>query len=203
MCLDDGVIAHMPTFLATYRCIRNALVFKIVVSLHNLALMSKFSPALNPDEDLNLMCHMIMDDSSWLDSFQKSVLNGEGKVGQNRFLHANLAHQFSCSALDFSPANPVCSEQPQLKSTKIDSSAEVAIHRLRRSKSHEVLRFHSVHAFESRTIDAPTTVVDQLPAPEFVDGTRSMIACESFRMISTVAAMHGSNSANYRRFDNV
>ena len=169
------------------------LLFRFSKILPREVAVSSMSKFFFPEEDVNLMCHVIMDDSFWLDSFQKSILVS--------------AHHSSFSTPDptSSISNPLSREQPELeiKAVNNDTNTEVSIHRLRRSKSHEVLRFHSVHAFESRTIDAPTTVVDQLPAPEFVDGTRSMIACESFRMISTVAAMHGSNSANYRRFDNV
>ncbi len=169
--------------------------------------MSRF---VGPDDEMNLMCHVIMDDSCWLDSFQNSILSGDGEGRKSQSILLNPGHDVSCRlygspALNLSESRTVASREsgnqiPTVQYCKnlwsddadvkdLDMKSKKATARFRKSHSVGDHMMKSSQQFVSRTISAPTPIIDQLPAPEFVDGTRSVIACESFRMIAAVAAM--------------
>jgi hypothetical protein len=148
------------------------------------------------DSEMNLMCHILMDDSHWLDSYQESVLSREVKIKD-----AGLAAVSNQAISTTSPSSCFPLESRQSAETHLirtnsnqdfHASMEIVAGRgLQRSKSTESLRSTG---FGRRIITAPLSVVDQLPGPEFVAGTNSVIAAESMRMIAAVGSLHRTGS---------
>ena len=156
------------------------------------------------EEEMNLMCHVIMNDSCWLDSFQTSVLSGDRAtkefvsprlvpiVNQDSFESQLVAPMVTT---EDSHPTAACQRYPNFdcfKSKDVDQE--------KKFWSTEINRNTQASA-KSRTITAPMSVVDQLPAPEFVDGTHSMVASESLRMISAVTTMLKSNNVTGIHFE--
>ena len=168
---------------------------------------------LLPDEEMSLMCRIIMEDSSWLDSFQKSILRGEGKTNgahdrtlrlddyacRNGFQESNCRNTMEDIVIESSARPP--EHQPVLLLN--DDSEMVGLDSTTRLKpvlSRNYLGDRGLQenkAFMARTLSAPMSIVNQLPAPEFVDHMRSLVACESMRMISAAAAMYRSGPSNF------
>jgi len=143
---------------------------------------------------MNLMCHILMDDSHWLDSFQASVLTGEVKSKDAGMSAVGcIAMQSPSNSVPWESGHSIEVHLNRKKSNQdYDASKDFVMERgLQRSKSTDSL--HNTN-FGRRIITAPMSVVDQLPAPEFVAGTNSVIAAETMRMIAAVGSMHRSGS---------
>jgi hypothetical protein len=152
------------------------------------------------EEEMNLMCHVIMNDSCWLDTFQTSLLNGDR--ARKEFVTPQLVR------LDLPDSN-----DPVAPITAVDIEDVHENPSIQHSSNYEVkmseenqrnpgfwskdlgISSKKPNCADSRTITAPMSIVSQLPAPEFVDGTNSIVASESMRMISTVALMYNMSPA--------
>jgi hypothetical protein len=135
------------------------------------------------ESEMNLMCHVLMEDSHWLDTFQASVLSGEVKTKD-----AGLASKNN----PWESREPVEKHFNRKKSNEDnDISKTIVMKVIQRSKSTDSLNSTN---FGRRIVTAPLSVVAQLPAPEFVVGTNSVIAAESMRMIAAVGPMHRTGS---------
>ncbi len=145
------------------------------------------------------MCHILMDDSHWLDSFQASALSGEVKTkdpelaASNCFLPQAIAAQSKSNNIPWESGHSVELHFNRSKSIQNDGeSKDILTGRgLQRSKSTDSLNSTN---FGRRIITAPMSVVAQLPAPEFVVGANSGIAAESMRMIAAAGSLHWSGS---------
>ncbi len=146
------------------------------------------------------MCHIIMDDSNWLDSFQESVMSAEVKSKDagldsavNNCPPSAIAMQFSSRCLPWESGIPLDMHlnQKNAQQDYHESTVNFTGRGLPRSKSAESL---CSTYFRPHTITAPMSVVAQLPAPEFVAGNNSVIASESMRMIAAVSSMHRTGS---------
>jgi hypothetical protein len=145
------------------------------------------------DIEMNLVCHILMDDSHWLDSYQESILTGQTNFKDAELAAVNCFTPLAVAKPSSSSSSPLVSRlsaEMHLSGTNSNqecdaSTVMVAMRGLQRSKS---------TFFGRRIITAPLSVVDQLPGHEFVDGTNSVIAAESMRMIAAVGSMHRNGS---------
>ncbi len=150
------------------------------------------------DSEMNLICHILMDDSHWLDSFQASVLAEEEKTKEAEMSAVGCNSPQAIEMLSSSNSAPWESGHSlerhfngKRSNHDHDVSKDAVTERgLQRSKSTDSLPGY----FGRRIITAPMTVVDQLPAPEFVAGTNSVIAAESMRMIAAAGSLHRRGS---------
>ena len=159
----------------------------------------EFAMLPQEDSEMNLICHILMDDSHWLDSFQASVLAKEEKTKEAEMSAVGCNSPQAIEMLSSSNSAPWESGHSlernfngKRSNHDHDVSKDAVTQRgLQRSKSTDSLPGY----FGRRIITAPMTVVDQLPAPEFVAGTNSVIAAESMRMIAAVGSMRSRSGS--------
>ncbi len=118
--------------------------------------------------EIELMCNVLMEDSEWLDSYQTTVLeNNIEKTDRVTILD------------DLKEDNTLTSEQQQLEVHREDSK------NLNRTSDEENCR-------ESKRICCTQPLssfseLNDLPAPEFVFGSKSVVASESVRLLRRAA----------------
>ena len=152
------------------------------------------------------MCRIMMDDSKWLDSYQQSVLTPKSHSGtflcpvepaKQLEVQRDLTEVDDCPTVLTKTADSVdecCTDQHQPAQSFIRSISSPCSQSLRKSKSLDKNFVFSRVNSDRHTVTAHMTVIDKLPAPEFVKGLTSEAVVESARLLATVASMYGPNS---------
>jgi hypothetical protein len=124
--------------------------------------------------ELDLFRQVLVEDSIWLDDFQSSIL--KACTQQRR------------SVVDVTDSSSTSSEMLQENMTTVDSESNVdpllpSSDSVDMAEVNRSLQTGQTRFLHGKILDVDCNQLDHLPAAEFVAGTRSCVATETYRLL--------------------